>query len=159
MRTTRQLMRVLDALSRIGLLRLANLAAMFMPGLPPRQAGQLRAYVGAGFAAAAGSEIAAVERRTFPQARAARFLGTWPLIVLSAAQTVGQEPLFSQLHEELAALSTGGTHRVIDGATHAGMVFDATYAHATVAAINDVLDRISDSLRHATSMVMVDQSV
>src|SRR5215204_6943645 len=33
MRTTRQLMRVFDGLSHIGLLRLANPAAMFMPGL------------------------------------------------------------------------------------------------------------------------------
>ncbi len=144
LRTTRQLMRVLDGLSHIGLLRLANPAAMFMPGLPPRQSAELRAYAAAGSAAAAEAEMAVVEKRTFPQARGACSLGTRPLIVLSAGQTVVQEPLFYELHEELARLSTSGTHRVVNGASHAGMVFDATYAQATVAAINDVLDQTSD---------------
>ena len=144
LRTTRQLMRVLDGLSHFGLLRLANPAAMFMPGLPPQQAAELRAYAAAGCAAAAGAEMAVVEKRTFPQARGARSLGGRPLVVLSAEQTVAQDPLFLELHQELAGLSTRGTHRVVDGASHAGMVFDATQAQATVAGINAVLDQTSD---------------
>jgi pimeloyl-ACP methyl ester carboxylesterase len=144
MRTTRQLMRVLDGLSHLGLLRLANPAAMFMPGLPPRQAAELRAYAAAGCAAAAGAEMAVVEKRTFPQARGARSLGGRPLIVLSAGQTIAQDALFLELHAELARLSTSGTQRVVDGASHAGMVFDATHAQCTVAAINAVLDQTSD---------------
>src|SRR5215204_469995 len=86
MRMTSQLMRVLDGLSHFGLLRLANPAAMFMPGLPPRQAAELRAYAAAGCAAAAAAEMAVVEERTFPQARGARSLGGRPLVVLSAGQ-------------------------------------------------------------------------
>jgi hypothetical protein len=30
-------------------------------------------------------------------------------------------------------------HRVEDGATHAGMVFDATHAQATIAAIEEIV--------------------
>jgi pimeloyl-ACP methyl ester carboxylesterase len=145
MRTTRQLMRVFDGLSHLGLLRLANPAAMFMPGLPAPQDAELRAYAATGFAEAAEAEMAVVEERTFPQARGAHLLGARPLIVLSAGQTVAQDPLFYELHAELATLSTRGTHRVVDAASHAGMVFDATYAEATIAAINAVLDQLSDS--------------
>ena len=46
---------------------------------------------------------------------------------------------FYELHAQIAALSPNGSHRVIDGASHAGMVFDSTYAEATSAAIEQVL--------------------
>jgi pimeloyl-ACP methyl ester carboxylesterase len=137
--TTRRVMRLFDALSHVGLLRLANPAAMFMPGLPAQQDAELRAYAATGFAAAAAAEISAIEDRTFPQVRRTRSLGDRPVAVLSAGQTVTQEPTFLELHQELAALSSTGTHRVVDGASHAGMVFDAGYAEATVAAIEDIV--------------------
>ena len=141
---TRQLMRVFDGLSRVGLLRLANPAAMFMPGLPARQDAELRAYAADGFAATAAAEMAVVEERTFPQARRAHSFGSRPLMVLSAGQTAAQNRLFYELHEELCALSTMGTHRVVDGASHAGMVFDMRHAAAVVDAINAVLNQLSD---------------
>jgi hypothetical protein len=64
-----------------------------------------------------------------------------PLVVLSAGQTVAADPLFYELHDELAALSSDGSHRVVDGASHAGMVFDAVHAEATSAAIEQVVRR------------------
>jgi pimeloyl-ACP methyl ester carboxylesterase len=117
MDTTRRVMRVFDGLSHVGVLRLP--AAMFMPGLPARQDAELRAHAADGFAAAAAAEISAIEDRTFPQVRRAGPLGDRPLVVLSASHTVAQEPVFLELHKELARLSSRGTHRVVDGASHA----------------------------------------
>jgi len=138
MQTTGRLMGVFDMLSHVGLLRLIN-PAQLMPGLPPAQDAELRAYTADAFANAAKLEMAVIESRTSPQVRQARDLGDRPLIVLSAGQTVAQDPLFYDLHEELAALSTRSVHRVEPGATHAAMVFDATHAEATIAAIEEVV--------------------
>jgi pimeloyl-ACP methyl ester carboxylesterase len=141
MRTTLRLMAAFDVLSHVAALRLANPAAMFVPGLPSAQDGALRAYAATGFASAAAAEMRVVEERTFPQVRQTRDFGARPLVVLSAGQTVAADPLFFDLHEELAALSTEGSHRVVDGASHAGMVFDAVHAAATSAAIEEVVRR------------------
>jgi pimeloyl-ACP methyl ester carboxylesterase len=137
--TTVRLMTAFDAISHVGALRLANPAAMFMPGLPSEQNAELRAYAATGFAATAAAEMRVAEARTFPQVRQTRDLGARPLIVLSAGQTVAADPLFFDLHAELAALSSNGSHRVVDGASHAGMVFDARYAEATSTAIEEVV--------------------
>lgn len=145
MQTTGRLMAVFDVLSHVGVLRLIN-PAQLMPGLPPEQDAELRAYTAAGFANAAQAEMAVIESRTSPQVRRTRGLGDRPLIILSAGQTVAQDPLFFELHHELATLSTRGVHRVEDGATHAGMVFDATHAQATIAAIEEVV-RVATSVR------------
>ena len=139
MGTTRRVMRVLDALSHVGVLRLANPAALLMPGLPRAQDAALRAYAATGFVAAAAAEMAVIDDRTFPQVRRTQRLGDRPLVVLSAGQTVTLEPVFLELHRQLAGLSSSGMHRVVDGASHAGMVFDATYAAAASAAIEEVV--------------------
>jgi hypothetical protein len=110
-----------------------------MPGLPAAQDAELRAYTADGFAAAARAEMAAIENRTSPRVRQTEDLVDRPLIVLSAGQTIAVDPLFYELHDELAALSTRGIHRGEEGATHPGMVFDATHAEATIAAIEEVV--------------------
>lgn len=138
MQTTGRLMGVFDVLSHLGVLRLIN-PAQLMPGLPAAQDAQLRAYAADGFANAAKAEMAVIESRTAPQVRQTRNLGDRPLVVLSAGQTVAQDPMFYALHDELATLSRRGVHRVEDGATHAGMVFDATHAQATIAAIEEIV--------------------
>lgn len=39
-------------------------------------------------------------------------------------------------------LSTNSAHRIVDGATHASMVFDRTHAQATTQAIIDVVSSV-----------------
>jgi len=143
--TTERTMRVFDGLARVGVLRLANPAALFMNGLPPLQDAQLRAYAADGFARAAQAEMSVIQERTFPQARRARPLGAKPLIVLSAGQTLAQDPVFVDLHRELAALSTNGVHRVVDGASHGAMVLEAQYADASADAIEDIVHLVRDA--------------
>jgi len=145
MQTTGRLMGVFDVLSHSGVLRLIN-PAQLMPGLPAMQDARLRAYAADGFANAAKAEMAIIESRTAPQVRQTGDLGDRPLMVLSAGQTLAQDPLFSDLHDELAHLSTRGIHRVEEGATHASMVFDATHAQATITAIQEVV-RVATSMR------------
>src|SRR4051794_38164306 len=55
MATTVRTMGAFDAVSHIGVLRLANPAAMFMPGLPKAQAAALQSYAATGFASAAAA--------------------------------------------------------------------------------------------------------
>ena len=139
--TTERMMRTFDALSRVGVLRLLNPAA-FMPGLPPRHDAALRAYGADGLAAGAARELAAVEELTFPQVRRTGRLGERPLVVLSAGQTLAQDPVFAELHAELAALSSNSVHRVVAEASHAALVLDETHAAQTAAAIRQVVEAV-----------------
>jgi pimeloyl-ACP methyl ester carboxylesterase len=145
--TTERTMRIFDVLAHVGLLRVANPAALFMAGLPAAQDAELRAYAANGFARAAQAEMAAIVDHTFPQVRRTRDLGARPLVVLSAGQTLAQDPVFLDLHQELAALSRNGIHRVVDGASHADMVLNATFAEATISAIEDVVHAARGSQR------------
>jgi pimeloyl-ACP methyl ester carboxylesterase len=63
-----------------------------------------------------------------------------PLVVLTAGS--GSAAGWSAKQNALAALSTNGVHRVIDGATHASLISDEEDAAATTQAILDVVSSV-----------------
>jgi pimeloyl-ACP methyl ester carboxylesterase len=63
--------------------------------------------------------------------------GGKPLFVLTAGS--GNPPAWFTAQNHLATLSTNSVHRVIDGATHEGLVADEKYAAVTTQAILDVV--------------------
>jgi len=46
---------------------------------------------------------------------------------------------------KLATLSTDSSHRVVEGASHAGLIFDERYSHATTRAILDVVSSVRNN--------------
>jgi hypothetical protein len=66
--------------------------------------------------------------------------GDKPLVVMTAGVGSGAARLASQDH--LATLSSNSLHRIIDGASHAGLLFDEHGAAATTQAILDVVSSV-----------------
>jgi pimeloyl-ACP methyl ester carboxylesterase len=69
-----------------------------------------------------------------------RDFGDKPLMALSAG--VGSDADWPQKQQRLASLSTDGIHRVIDGATHEGLVGDPVHALTTSRAILEVVESV-----------------
>ena len=61
-----------------------------------------------------------------------------PLVSLTAAHTAELDPIQADLHRELAELSAHGTHAIIDGVDHEGIICDAQAAAAVADHISEV---------------------
>jgi pimeloyl-ACP methyl ester carboxylesterase len=76
------------------------------------------------------------------QAAALQDFGDKPIIVLTAESGSHADKVAA--HDDLAALSTNSAHRVVDGATHGGLLLDASAAAAVTQAILEVVSSIRD---------------
>jgi pimeloyl-ACP methyl ester carboxylesterase len=74
------------------------------------------------------------------EAAALRDFGHKPLVVLTAG--VGNDAAWATAQARLAGLSDNTAHRLVDGATHEGLVADREYAAITTQAIVDVVTSI-----------------
>jgi len=74
------------------------------------------------------------------EAASLRDLGDKPLVVLTAG--VGNDESWMTAQDETTTLSTNSVHRVVDGATHQGMVDEKQYAAQTSQAVLDVVTSI-----------------
>jgi len=63
-----------------------------------------------------------------------------PLVILTAGSGSAAAHLASQNH--LATLSTNSMHRVIDGASHEGLIAEERYSAVTTQAILDVVTSV-----------------
>jgi pimeloyl-ACP methyl ester carboxylesterase len=79
--------------------------------------------------------------QTYQQERAVTSLGSIPLIVVSATTPDDEtRRVWSEINGELAELSTNSVHRVMQGATHSGLVWKSEHAQVTIAAIQQVIE-------------------
>ena len=74
------------------------------------------------------------------QAAALVDFGDKPLAVLTAA--IGSDPDKIAAHDDLTALSTNSTHRLVEGATHESLLLEQHDAAATTQAILDVVSSV-----------------
>jgi pimeloyl-ACP methyl ester carboxylesterase len=126
------------AAARIGLVRLVG--SFGYGSLPPASRDEVRAKT-------ATAEYAVGWINEFVEANAsgaeAAMLTDFqdkPLVVLTAgAETY---PTHDAAQKKLAALSTNSSHRVVEGASHAGLIFDQKYAETTSNAIADVVTSV-----------------
>ena len=81
----------------------------------------------------------------FNQAKALRSLHGKPLGVLSAS--VGEMRGWDNAQDKLAQLSANSTHHTVAGATHAALLEDKKFAHATARAITQVVSRTRSGRR------------
>jgi pimeloyl-ACP methyl ester carboxylesterase len=79
--------------------------------------------------------------QTLAQERSVTSLGSIPLIVVSATAPDDQtRRVWTEINGELAELSTNRVHRVVQGATHEGLVWERDDAQVTNDSIRQVLD-------------------
>lgn len=130
---------VASLLARIGAVRLFYKVFPAPPDLPNEQ----RAQIDALGPSTRQWSTTTLEFRAGPQtaaqARGLRSLGDKPLAVVSAGE---QEPEWLDLQDGLAALSPDSTHRVVEGATHASVLYDEGDSQATSAAIVEVVQAV-----------------
>ena len=127
-----------SSVARLGVGRLYSTIAV--SDLPPRQLQELQASTATAATLRSTIEEYARANSSMDEAASLRDFGDKPLMVLSAG--VGSAADWSQKQERLAALSTDSVHRVVDGATHEGLVGDATHAATTSRAILEVVSAV-----------------
>jgi pimeloyl-ACP methyl ester carboxylesterase len=123
------------AAARIGLVRLVG--NLDYSNLPPSARGEARA--GTATADYAAGWIDEFVQANASGAEAAMFtdFGNKPLVVLTAGAETN--PTHDAAQTQLATLSTDSSHRVVEGASHAGLVNDEHYAKTTTRAVLDVV--------------------
>jgi pimeloyl-ACP methyl ester carboxylesterase len=88
------------------------------------------------------AESQAAYEQTSAQVRSTQSLsglGDKPLAVISAGE---QEPIWFELQDELAALSSDSVHRVVEGATHESLLYERGDAQVTSADIVEVVEAV-----------------
>ena len=138
--TTRRFLTVAPWLARLGLIRLSGQGQFRVQDLPAQQRAEYRAaYNTVHFWQALYDQFAYLPDTTL-QVQATENLGDLPLVVLSASRPDDETRLaWNDMNAGLALLSSRGVHRVVNGATHAGIVQDEKYARETSAAIIQVV--------------------
>ncbi len=137
---TGRLFAVAPWLARIGVVRLFRLSPA-PPELPQRQRAQIDALAPSARQLAATAEEFRATPESTDQARGLGSLGGKPLAVVSAGK---QPPAWLELQEDLAALSSDSSHRVVEGATHVSVLYDRDDAQKTSAAIVGVVEAARD---------------
>ena len=130
---------VASLLARIGAVRLFYKVAPAPPDLPNEQRAQIDALGPSTQQWSTTTLEFRVGLQTATQARGLRSLGDKPLAVVSAGT---QEPEWLDMQGGLAALSPDSTHRVVEGATHASLLYDEGDSQATSATIVEVVQAV-----------------
>jgi hypothetical protein len=79
---------------------------------------------------------------TMEKARGTGTLGAKPLMVVSSAD---HDAKTGALQEELTALSSSSTQRVVEGSTHLSLVVDRDHARQTSKEIVEVVEAVGSS--------------
>jgi pimeloyl-ACP methyl ester carboxylesterase len=135
---TNRLGAVLPFLTRLGVIRLTNFYPAH-PDLPLQQREQIAAFNSSTQQVATTVEEFSATPETSAQVRSMGSLGDKPLAVISAGT---QSPDWLEMQEELAALSSDSTHRVIEGATHESLLYDEGDSQVTSATIEQVVEAV-----------------
>jgi pimeloyl-ACP methyl ester carboxylesterase len=127
--------------ARTGLMRLYNLTDH--GSLPAQSRDEARATSGSADYVRSVVEEYAEGSSSADEAAALDDLGDRPLVVLTA--TEGHDATWRRDQDRMAELSTNSAHRVVDGATHAGLIVEEEYAAATSRAVRDVVEAVRSS--------------
>ena len=129
---------VTSSLARLGLGRMYALLAP--ADLPLREQGEVQASTATAATLRSTLEEYARANASMVEAASLSDFTDKPLMVLSAG--VGSAADWPQKQERLAALSSDSVHRVVDGASHAGLVAEETHAATTSRAILEVVSAV-----------------
>lgn len=129
---------LLSSSARLGLSRL--IAQADYGSLPPQSRDEIRASAATASYAKSTLDEYIQAGASGRQAATLTDFEDKPLVVVTAG--VGSSATWMTAQDHLATLSTNSSHRVIDGAIHAGLVHDEQGAAATTQAILDVVSSI-----------------
>ncbi len=126
--------------ARLGLVRL--LGSVGYADLPPAARDEVRAGTAtAGYASGWIDEFVQSNAAGAEAAMLTDF-GDKPLVVLTAGDETN--PRHDAAQAKLASLSTDADHRVVEGASHAGLIFDEEQAKSTTRGIMDVVTAVRE---------------
>jgi pimeloyl-ACP methyl ester carboxylesterase len=123
------------AAARVGLVRLVG--SLAYGELPPQSRDEVRAATATADYASGWIDEFAQANASGAEAAMLTDFGDKPLVVLTAGAET--DPAHDAAQAKLATLSTDSSHRVVEGATHAGLIMDEEYARATTRAVLDVV--------------------
>jgi len=123
------------AAARIGLVRMVG--KLDYGNLPQESRGEARAGTATADYAAGWIDEFAQASASGAEAAMLTDFGDKPLVVLTAGAETS--PTHDAAQTQLATLSTDSSHRVVEGASHAGLVNDEPYARSTTQAVLDVV--------------------
>jgi pimeloyl-ACP methyl ester carboxylesterase len=127
--------------ARIGLVRL--IGSFGYGDLPPRARDEVRAKTATADYASGWIDEFVQANASGAEAAMLTDFGDKPLVVLTAG--VGTDATHDAAQNKLATLSTDTSHRVVTGASHAGLITDERYAKATTKAILDVVSSVRNN--------------
>jgi pimeloyl-ACP methyl ester carboxylesterase len=143
---------VAPLLGRLGVFRLGILPSYSAdPDLPDRQRAEIQAFFDSVTSLETIRDVDSSFSQALDQVRRARGIGSKPLVVVLGSRGDGGVPVLHDLFVQQAALSTDSRTLVVEGATHAGLVDNRTYAPRTSAAILDVVAAVRTGRRVETS--------
>lgn len=137
-------LRFLPILAKLGIVRLANLMQPLADGLPPQQKAEAIACCSSARHLETSRDEAFAWDLISSQVRSTKNLGDKPLTVLTADSAA--DPAWSgwsELQADLATLSSQSQHHIVTGANHMSLVTHHQYALAVIAAIREMLEKIS----------------
>jgi pimeloyl-ACP methyl ester carboxylesterase len=123
------------AAARIGLVRVVG--NLDYGNLPAQSRGEARANTATADYAAGWIDEFVQANASGAEAAMLTDFADKPLVVLTAGAETN--PTHDAAQTELATLSTDSSHRVVEGASHAGLISDEQYAKATTRAVLDVV--------------------
>lgn len=130
-------------LSPVGLFRLSEMGLALTASLPEQQQAEFNAFFSAPDYWNALRKQNAAYPETSRQVAAILDMGDVPLLVLNASEPAGRvRDAWNRVNGEVAALSTNGEVRNVDGATHVGLVTDPQMASVTTDAILEMVDKV-----------------
>jgi len=129
------------AAARIGLVRLVG--SFGYGDLPPQSRDEVRAKTATADYASGWIDEFVQANASGAEAAMLTDFGDKPLVVLTAGAET--DPTHDAAQNKLATLSTNSSHRVVEGASHAGLIFDERYAKATTQAILDVVSSVRNN--------------
>jgi pimeloyl-ACP methyl ester carboxylesterase len=133
--------RITGTLARLGIVRLFNLNAALVTGLPDRPAAEMKAFLDRPQAWSTSSGVLSIwDQRVRPQIDNAHNLGDLPLAVLSVTEQALYSDVLTELQAGLPALSSNSLHWTVAGATHENLVSQREHALVVVDAILRVIE-------------------
>jgi pimeloyl-ACP methyl ester carboxylesterase len=131
------LLALTPSLARLGIGQLAQSSS----GLPEPAAGQFQAFGSSPRGWRNGAEESATMPGLFSQTQALTTLGSTPLVVLTARESVQTINGWTAAQDRMAALSTNSSHLAADS-THVGLLADEQGAGMSADAIEDVVQAV-----------------
>src|SRR3954451_19019573 len=127
---------LLPTVARLGIGQLVP--ASSWSSLPEPAAGQVQAFSSSPRSWANASDETAAMPAMFRQAQALTTLGSKPLVVVTATESLQMTPGWSDVQDRMAALSTTTSHRIAD-TTHVALLDEERGAEISTHAIDDVV--------------------